>query len=159
MTTMIACISPIEYNISETLNTINYASRARRIKNSVQKNQAEVGWDDIDYLRNTVTKLRTKIAGLEQEGPREPRVRAGNDNSDNEAILQREVFELQDKLSDLEDEFSHVSREGIGEETRYSRIRGLLGSERPLVGCLAWVVLYMQARIADPLLAPGPVLP
>lgn len=109
MTTMIACISPLEYNISETLNTINYASRARRIKNSVQKNQAEVGWDDIDHLRNTVTKLRAKIAGIEQDGPSEARNRAGAGDSANEEALHREVVELQDKLSDLEDEFSHVS--------------------------------------------------
>lgn len=109
MTTMIACISPLEYNISETLNTINYASRARRIKNSVQKNMAEVGWDDIDHLRNTVTKLRAKIAGMEHDGPREPRSRGGANDSANEEALHRQVVELQDKLTDLEDEFSHVS--------------------------------------------------
>ncbi len=108
MTTMIACISPLEYNISETLNTINYASRARRIKNAVQKNQAEVGWDDIDHLRNTVTKLRSKLATIEAEGPREPRSRGANGSNNEEALL-RQVVELQDKLTDLEDEFSHVS--------------------------------------------------
>ncbi|CAK9781584.1 unnamed protein product [Cutaneotrichosporon oleaginosum] len=107
MTTMIACISPLEYNISETLNTINYASRARRIKNSVQKNQAEVGWDDIDHLRNTVTKLRSKLATIEAEGPRETRGR-GADGSNNEEALLRQVVELQEKLTDLEDEFSHL---------------------------------------------------
>ncbi|MBK8156939.1 MAG: hypothetical protein IPK55_13630 [Streptococcus sp.] len=32
-TTMIACISPAEYNYDETLNTLKYASRARNIKN------------------------------------------------------------------------------------------------------------------------------
>ena len=32
-TTMIACCSPAEYNFAETLNTLQYASRARNIKN------------------------------------------------------------------------------------------------------------------------------
>ncbi|GMK55328.1 hypothetical protein CspeluHIS016_0203840 [Cutaneotrichosporon spelunceum] len=107
MTTMIACVSPLEYNISETLNTINYASRARRIKNAVQKNQAEVGWDDIDHLRNTVTKLRAKLATIEADGPRETPSRGANGANNEEALL-RQVAELQDKLTDLEDEFSHL---------------------------------------------------
>ena len=37
-TFMIACVSPAESNFEETLNTINYASRARNIKNKPVKN-------------------------------------------------------------------------------------------------------------------------
>lgn len=106
MTTMIACISPLEYNISETLNTINYASRARRIKNAVKQNQAEVGWDDIDHLRNTVLKLRTKIGVLETEGPRQ--ISKATDSRDDDEAMARQIIDLTDKLADLEDEFSHV---------------------------------------------------
>lgn len=130
MTTMIACISPLEYNISETLNTINYASRARRIKNAVQKNQAEVGWDDIDHLRNTVTKLRAKLATIEAEGPRETRSRGVNGTNNEEALL-RQVVELQDKLTDLEDEFSHVS-------CRWWGIDGFR-CHGPWPACLGWL--------------------
>ncbi|KIY36221.1 kinesin family member 21A [Cryptococcus gattii E566] len=61
LTTMIACISPIEANIGETLNTIKYASRARNIRNSVKVNQVEAGWDDVEYLQNTVLKLRKQL--------------------------------------------------------------------------------------------------
>ena len=32
-TTMIACVSPAEFNYEETLSTVRYASRARNIKN------------------------------------------------------------------------------------------------------------------------------
>lgn len=108
MTTMIACVSPVEFNISETINTINYASRARKIKNSVTKNQQEVGWDDIDHLRNTVLKLRTKIAGLETEPRTIGKVEEAPDGH-NDDVLQRQVIELSNKLADLEDDFSHVS--------------------------------------------------
>ncbi|KAI9316361.1 P-loop containing nucleoside triphosphate hydrolase protein, partial [Dichotomocladium elegans] len=38
-TLMIACASPAEYNLPETLNTLQYASRARNIKNKVEKNE------------------------------------------------------------------------------------------------------------------------
>ncbi|EKD03810.1 hypothetical protein A1Q2_01823 [Trichosporon asahii var. asahii CBS 8904] len=108
MTTMIACISPLEYNISETINTINYASRARRIKNSVSKNQSEVGWDDIDYLRNTVLKLRTKISTLEANPGAAVRSAGRFESSVDEEALARQVMELTDKLADLEDDFSHL---------------------------------------------------
>ena len=37
-TTMIACVSPAESNYDETLNTLNYASRARKIKNKPKVN-------------------------------------------------------------------------------------------------------------------------
>ena len=38
-TSMIACVSPAESNFDETLNTLNYASRARRIKNKPKVNR------------------------------------------------------------------------------------------------------------------------
>ena len=62
LTTMIACISPIEFNIGETLNTIKYASRARNIRNVAKVNQVEAGWDDVEHLQNTVLKLRKQVA-------------------------------------------------------------------------------------------------
>lgn len=58
---MIACVSPIEYNISETLNTMKYASRARNIRNTAKANQVEAGWDDVEHLQNTVLKLRKQL--------------------------------------------------------------------------------------------------
>ena len=36
---MIACCSPAESNFDETLNTLNYASRARKIKNKPKVNR------------------------------------------------------------------------------------------------------------------------
>lgn len=38
-TSMIACCSPAESNFDETLNTLNYASRARKIKNKPKVNR------------------------------------------------------------------------------------------------------------------------
>jgi hypothetical protein len=61
LTTMIACVSPIEYNISETLNTMKYASRARNIRNTAKANQVEAGWDDVEHLQSTVLKLRKQL--------------------------------------------------------------------------------------------------
>jgi DNA polymerase III epsilon subunit-like protein len=38
-TSMIACVSPAEFNFEETLNTLKYASRARNIKNAPKVNR------------------------------------------------------------------------------------------------------------------------
>ena len=38
-TSMIACVSPAEYNFDETLSTLNYASRARKIQNKPKVNR------------------------------------------------------------------------------------------------------------------------
>lgn len=39
MTLMIACVSPADCNIEETLSTLRYADRAKKIKNNPVKNQ------------------------------------------------------------------------------------------------------------------------
>ncbi|CAI2161616.1 2010_t:CDS:2 [Funneliformis geosporum] len=63
-TLMIACVSPAEYNISETINTLKYANRARNIKNSATVNQEEAGWYDLEHLQHLVLKLRAEIKAL-----------------------------------------------------------------------------------------------
>ncbi|CAG8497372.1 9825_t:CDS:2, partial [Gigaspora rosea] len=64
LTLMIACVSPAEYNVGETLNTLKYANRARNIKNSATIIQEEAGWNDLEHLQNLVLKLRSEIKNL-----------------------------------------------------------------------------------------------
>ncbi|KAL4212137.1 kinesin-domain-containing protein [Rhizopus microsporus] len=63
MTLMIACVSPAESNLAETLNTLQYANRARNIKNKMEKNELEewMTTDNIDFLRNTIAKLKNEL--------------------------------------------------------------------------------------------------
>ncbi|KAI7886775.1 kinesin-domain-containing protein [Lichtheimia hyalospora FSU 10163] len=56
-TLMIACVSPAEYNLSETANTLQYASRARHIKNKVQQVQEWMTTDNVELLRSMVSSL------------------------------------------------------------------------------------------------------
>ncbi|ORX45662.1 kinesin-domain-containing protein [Hesseltinella vesiculosa] len=75
-TLMIACVSPAEHNISESLNTLQYANRARNIKNRVEKNEMEE-WmitDNLDLLRSTITKLKNELRFFQQQQqPSSPR--------------------------------------------------------------------------------------
>ncbi|GAA5978339.1 hypothetical protein JCM10908_004320 [Rhodotorula pacifica] len=63
-TMMIACISPAEFNLHETLSTLKYANRARNIKNRAEVNETEAGWDDLLYLQRTIVKLRAELATI-----------------------------------------------------------------------------------------------
>lgn len=60
-TLMIACVSTTEGNVSETLNTLQYAQRARRIRNTLERNQVEAGWDNVEYLQGQVLRLRKEL--------------------------------------------------------------------------------------------------
>ena len=95
---MIACVSPIEYNVVETINTLKYASRARNIKNTSKVNAVEVGWDDVEHLQATVLKLRKQVAALESEEGRGGNRDVGRGN---EKLIQR--------LADLQREHTEVS--------------------------------------------------
>ena len=104
---MIACVSPIEYNVAETLNTIKYASRARNIKNTSKVNAVEAGWDDVEHLQNTVTKLRKQIASLDTDGSviGAPGM-AGKPLSGD---MQRQSEKLIQRLAELQKEHTEVS--------------------------------------------------
>ncbi|CAH7677597.1 P-loop containing nucleoside triphosphate hydrolase protein, partial [Phakopsora pachyrhizi] len=67
-TLMVACVSPTEYNVNKTLNTLKYANRARNIKNRAQVNATEAGWEDVDYIQSLVLKLRKELANLKASG-------------------------------------------------------------------------------------------
>lgn len=65
-TLMIACVSPAEINLTETVNTIKYAYRARKIRNKTEKNETEE-WmtsDNVDHLRHMIAKLKVEVKSL-----------------------------------------------------------------------------------------------
>lgn len=64
-TIMIACVSPADVNLDETLNTLKYAARARRIRNvvvqNVQLNDAEA---ELSAARRQLQEARGQIEQL-----------------------------------------------------------------------------------------------
>ncbi|KAG2217816.1 hypothetical protein INT45_005417, partial [Circinella minor] len=73
-TLMIACASPAESNLPETINTLQYASRARNIKNKLEKNEVEewMTTDDIDVLRNLISNLKNELRKGGSSSPAAP---------------------------------------------------------------------------------------
>ncbi|CAL7949261.1 unnamed protein product [Xylocopa violacea] len=64
VTLMIACVSPADYNLDETLSTLRYADRARKIKNKPVINQ-DPKVSEINRLNKLVQELR--LALVDQE--------------------------------------------------------------------------------------------
>lgn len=57
---MIACVSPADYNLEETLSTLRYADRARRIKNKPIVNQ-DPRAAEIARLKQQIQELRLEL--------------------------------------------------------------------------------------------------
>jgi chromosome segregation ATPase len=103
---MIACASPVEYNLAETLNTLQYANRARNIKNRSEKNEVEewMTTENIELLRSLIAKLKTEVRYLKTNRPKdEDQSISSHEDEDFEryhdqhlvvADLQRQVEEL-----------------------------------------------------------------
>mmetsp|Transcript_28014 Transcript_28014/g.58683 ORF Transcript_28014/g.58683 Transcript_28014/m.58683 type:complete len:1015 (+) Transcript_28014:281-3325(+) len=65
-TIMIACVSPADFNVEETVNTLRYATQARNISNTATANLVEtIGQEEARKLKRENTLLKTQIAELE----------------------------------------------------------------------------------------------
>ncbi|KAG7298155.1 hypothetical protein JYU34_018934 [Plutella xylostella] len=62
LTLMVACVSPADYNLDETVSTLRYADRARRIRNKPVINQ-DARAAEILRLNNLVNELRLQLLG------------------------------------------------------------------------------------------------
>ncbi|CAH8626714.1 unnamed protein product [Schistosoma curassoni] len=61
-TLMLACVSPADINMEETLNTLRYANRARLIKNKPILNRADPKDAELAKLRVLVAQLQARLA-------------------------------------------------------------------------------------------------
>ncbi|XP_050420539.1 chromosome-associated kinesin KIF4 [Adelges cooleyi] len=92
VTLMIACISPADYNMDETVSTLRYANRALQIKNKPVVNQDPIT-AQLTALSKENHELRLKIVAMEANG-----VNNCPPEHDN---LQKTNKELQDKLRSM----------------------------------------------------------
>lgn len=112
-TLMIACVSPTEWNAGETINTLKYANRARNIKNRAVVNEKEEGWDDLEWLQGTVTRLRKELKAL-KEGGATAAGTPGNsidmpDGAGKKVLAQ--MSELQNNYEDMREKFVERTEE------------------------------------------------
>ncbi|KAI9304000.1 hypothetical protein BJ944DRAFT_182465 [Cunninghamella echinulata] len=150
-TLMIACVSPIEFNLSETLNTLHYANRARNIKNRSEKNEVEewMTTENMELLRSIIAKLKNEVNLLKSATSTtsiSPTTRNGlisispngfdddeddvddNDHYDTEQLLQQQrlhIADLQHQIEELDGQATVTHERNKVVEAELQRLRKL----------------------------------
>ncbi|KAG6009440.1 hypothetical protein E4U21_002355 [Claviceps maximensis] len=107
-TYMIACVTPAEFHLSETLNTVQYAQRARAIQSKPRIQQIDDGDPKalIERLRAEVSFLREQIRSsnggdeILRRAKAAPNERSGRQN-ERESELQNQLLDAQENYSAL----------------------------------------------------------
>jgi chromosome segregation ATPase len=111
ITYMIACVTPAEFHLSETLNTVQYAQRARAIQSKPRIQQVEEGDKQalIDRLKAEVAFLREQISSASRGGGMSPGrdTQASGERSDR--LNERQV-ELQNQLLDAQESYTALGQ-------------------------------------------------
>lgn len=103
ITYMIACVTPAEFHLSETLNTVHYAERARNIQSKPQIQQTSDDGEKqavIDRLRAEVSFLRDQLSHSDRRTSA-PHERVERQN-------EREL-ELENHLLDVQENYTALS--------------------------------------------------
>lgn len=101
---MIACVSPADINLEESLNTLRYADRARHIRNKPVVNRDPVA-AQIALLRQQNAQLRTENSTLRRAVGNDTAVAAllaAPPPSEKDEMLRGAFDQLQQQYSDLE---------------------------------------------------------
>ncbi|XP_023288014.1 chromosome-associated kinesin KIF4 [Orussus abietinus] len=115
MTLMIACVSPADYNLDETISTLRYADRARRIKNKPIVNQ-DPGIAEINRLHKTIQELRVALLDTGHGGSCPPE---HNELQEKNRLLQKRVRDLASKLNENLLEVVHMHEQAeLAEQAR-----------------------------------------
>ncbi|KAK9778876.1 hypothetical protein SCAR479_04112 [Seiridium cardinale] len=111
ITYMIACVTPAEFHLSETLNTVQYAQRARAIQSKPRIQQVEEGDKQaiIERLKAEVAFLREQIRSAERGGGSGGDRRNPVTNERSERHHEREQ-ELQNHLLDVQENYTTLSQ-------------------------------------------------
>ena len=111
ITYMIACVTPAEFHLSETLNTVQYAQRARAIQSKPRVQEIEEGDKQavIDRLKAEVSFLREQISNNANRSEVSPRRSASGSNEKSGRQSERES-ELQNQLLDTQENYTALSQ-------------------------------------------------
>lgn len=130
ITYMIACVNPAQFHLSETLNTVQYAQRARAIQIKPQIQQVNDDSDKqavIDRLRAEVQFLRDQIRLSERTDRKKTSPQEWSERSN-----EREI-ELNNHVLDLQENYSALSARHAKLITELTKAREHEDEETPLL--------------------------
>ena len=124
---MLACVSPDSQDLPETLTTLGYASRARRVKNTVQQNATTVVVQGPSHLELENRRLRAQLAAMSVDKPPPP-PSPRDDFGDGPHRLQQAVCEGNRRLAHVKVALeSIIAKGGLDLRTR-DAIRAIVES-------------------------------
>jgi kinesin family protein 4/21/27 len=156
-TLMIACISPADSNLEETLSTLRYADRARKIKNkpivNMNSNDAEI---NRLRLENHELKMQLKAGGGSSGFAAVSSEEADRMRELNKKVV-RENAELTAALVSSQQELAHMNEKVLMNESSNdklkTRLRELVTEVDVMVGednlAMAEVLNNFKKRVAD----------
>lgn len=109
ITYMIACVTPAEFHLSETLNTVQYAQRARAIQSKPRIQQiADEGGKQaiIQRLKAEVSFLRQQIRGSDDKGG----ISVSTSTTERPGQSSEREIELQNSLLDAQESYTALSQ-------------------------------------------------
>lgn len=130
ITYMIACINPAEFHLSESLNTVQYAQRARAIQTKPQIQQIH---DDSDK-QATIVRLRNEVQFLRDQmriSQDTDRLQADPNERANQQY-EREM-ELQNQLLDFQENYTALSLRHSKLIAEISRVRDDDAADTPIL--------------------------
>ncbi|KAF1364874.1 kinesin family protein-like protein [Lizonia empirigonia] len=130
ITYMIACINPAEFHLSESLNTVQYAQRARAIQIKPQIQQIH---DDSDK-QATIARLRNEIQFLRDQMRISQNTDRMNADPTERASQQYErEMELQNQLLDFQENYTALSLRHSKLISEISRVRDNDAADTPIL--------------------------
>jgi chromosome segregation ATPase len=130
ITYMIACVNPAEFHLSETLNTVQYAQRARAIQIKPQIQQTH---DDSDK-QAVIERLRSEVQFLRDQIRLSERTDRKKANPQERAERQEErETELQNSLLDIQENYSALSARHAKLISEITRARDNDSAETPML--------------------------
>ncbi|KAK5107879.1 hypothetical protein LTR62_000589 [Meristemomyces frigidus] len=126
ITFMVACVTPAVFHLSETLNTVTYAQRARAIQSRPEIQQTYEDGDKqaaIERLRSEVSFLRDQLKHIDRPDARDTLSTRSRG---------REV-ELRSQLSDMQENYSALSSRHAKLVSELSKARDNDEADTPLL--------------------------
>ncbi|KAF2401497.1 kinesin-domain-containing protein [Trichodelitschia bisporula] len=130
ITYMVACVNPAEFHLSETLNTVQYAQRARAIQSKPQIQQHSDDADKqaiIERLRAEISFLRDQIRLSERT---DRKATAPQERS--ERLHERDI-ELQNQLLDIQENYNALSQRHAKLISEITKARDNVSEDTPIL--------------------------
>ncbi|XP_063721590.1 kinesin-like protein KIF11-B isoform X2 [Symsagittifera roscoffensis] len=141
-TSMIATVSPASHNIEETLSTLEYAHRARRITNKPEINQKMTKPAMIKQYMEEIERLKRDLAAQrEQKG-----IFVSKENYE---TMESRLTEQDNYIQSLEEQMSELSEEHESVKNKFAGAESIIKAKEQLIAEGEMKLVATEAKLVD----------